>query len=218
MHRIEEDSQTIKYINNIFIKDDQIYKEISATLNKNELRMQILPHEAKILQFLIKSINAKKIIEIGSLAGYSTISMAKSIADDGMIYAFEQNPKSCKIIKDNAKKFNVLDKIKIIEGNAKDSLKKLTEKENFDAIFIDADKAGYCDYLDYAEKLIKKGGLIIADNTLLFGKLLSEDENVKSEKQVEIMNNFNKRLANTKKYSAIMIPTIEGMTIAIKEF
>jgi predicted O-methyltransferase YrrM len=101
-------------------------------------------------------------------------------------------------------------------------LNELAASAPYDMVFIDADKPGYPEYLDWAEEYVRKGGLIVGDNTLLFGHVWSESApqgaGAPSRTAWNAMREFNRRLADPAKYHSVLIPTEEGMTVAIKLF
>ncbi len=205
----------LSYIRNLFAKE---YKKIEkyCILEKKQ-HIQIGPEEGKLLSLFIKIHKIKSIVEIGTLYGYSSICMAKALLEDGHIYTIENNPQYSRIAKKNFSAFNLSDKITLIEGNALEKLNELSAKAPFDMIFIDADKGGYPKYLDWAESYIKQDGLIVADNTLLFNTVFLESPPKEvSEKSWHAMREFNNRLSDEKKYFSILIPTDEGMTVALK--
>ena len=92
------------------------------------------------------------------------------------------------------------------------------QDETFDAIFIDADKTGYPKYLDFAEQRLRKGGLVIADNTFIWGTIFEDEPPLKNPQIWHAMKEFNERLADQSKFSSVIIPTKEGLSVAIKEF
>ena len=97
-------------------------------------------------------------------------------------------------------------------------LNTLQLPDEIDMVFIDADKGGYCEYLDWADKNVKSGGLIVADNTLLFNTVhLDQPRQDVSKRSWKIMREFNERLSNQKKYDSIIIPSTEGLSVAIKK-
>lgn len=203
------------YIRSLFAKE---YKKIEehCTLDKKQ-RIQITPEEGKLLNLFIKIHKVKSIVEIGTLYGYSSICMVKALPKDGHIYTIENNPQHSRIAKKNFSAFNLSDKITLIEGDALEKINELSAKAPFDMIFIDADKSSYPKYLDWAESYIKQDGLIVADNTLLFDTVFLESPPKEvSEKSWHAMREFNDRLSDEKKYFSILIPTDEGMTVALK--
>ncbi|WP_341817009.1 O-methyltransferase [Wolbachia endosymbiont (group A) of Agelastica alni] len=205
----------LSYIRNLFAKEYKTIEEYCILEKKQHI--QISPEEGKLLSLFIKIHKIKSIVEIGTLYGYSSICMAKALLEDGHIYTIENNPQYSRIAKKNFSAFNLSDKITLIEGNALEKLNELSAKAPFDMIFIDADKGGYPKYLDWAESYIKRDGLIVADNTLLFNTVFLESSPKEvSEKSWHAMREFNNRLSDEKKYFSILIPTDEGMTVALK--
>ena len=213
-----EESAKIDYIRNVFAKEDNDLAQVGSDLNDAGRKMQIGSDEGKILHVLLKMIAAEKVIEIGVLAGYSAIWMARALPENGKLYALEKSKSRIEPISKNLENCAVADKVELIEGDALENLSKLEDKSPFDAVFIDADKANYCNYLDWAEKNVRKGGLIIGDNTLLFGSVYGDNKRNMKPVTIKIMQEFNKRLASSDNYTSIMLPTLEGMTVAIKEF
>ncbi len=205
----------LSYIRNLFAKEYKTIEEYCILEKKQHI--QIGPEEGKLLSLFIKIQKIKSIVEIGTLYGYSSICMAKALLEDGHIYTIENNPQYSRIAKKDFSAFNLSDKITLIEGNALEKLSELSAKAPFDMIFIDADKGGYPKYLDWAESYIKQDGLIVADNTLLFNTVFLESPPKEvSEKSWHAMREFNNRLSDEKKYFSILIPTDEGMTVALK--
>jgi len=215
-----EASERIKYIKNLFAQEDSLLTEIRENLSSDKSVMQLGAEEAKILQFLIHIGNVKKVVELGTLAGYSAIWMARALPEDGKIFTIEMTEEHANMARRNFSQSEVAGKIELIFGKAQEKLSELSDKAPFDMIFIDADKISYPKYLDWAEKNIRKGGLIVADNTFLFNTVYKEktdNENISPEAH-KAMREFNKRLSDDKKYMSIMIPSEEGMTISIKLF
>ncbi len=205
----------LSYIRDLFAKE---YKKIEGyCIFEEKKHIQISAEEGKLLSLFIKIHKVKSIVEIGTLYGYSSICMAKALPERGHIYTIENNPEHLSIAKKNFSAFNLSNKITLIEGNALEKLNELSAKAPFDMIFIDADKGGYPKYLDWAELYIKQDGLIVADNTLLFNTVFLESPPKEvSEKSWQAMREFNRRLSDEEKYYSMLIPTDEGMTVALK--
>ncbi|MDM8335224.1 O-methyltransferase [Wolbachia pipientis] len=208
-------SKKLSYIRDLFAKE---YKKIEEyCILKKKKHIQISAEEGKLLSLFIKIHKVRSIVEVGTLYGYSSICMAKALPEYGHIYTIENDPEHLSIAKRNFSIFNLNNKITLIEGNALEKLNELSAKAPFDMIFIDANKSGYPQYLDWAELYIKQDGLIVADNTLLFNTVFLESppEEV-SEESWYAMRGFNYRLSDEKRYYSILIPTDEGMTVALK--
>ncbi len=174
--------------------------------------------EAQLLKILIRLYQPKKIIECGTLFGYSSIQMAKALQKDAHIFTIERDEASAALAKQSFAECEVERQVTLLVGEVSVKLAELSGQSPFDMIFIDHNKAGYIDALDWAEKNIRLGGLIIADNTLLWGEVAGAENLRASKTQLEIIRTFNSRLADPKKYTSILVPTAEGLSIAVKEF
>lgn len=210
------------YIRRLFASGDTFLNGIERDIFNRIDPIHLRPEDAKILHILIKLGQIKNIVEIGTLAGYSAIWMARALPQDGHIHTIEHDPDRADIAAKNFKDSDVSERITLIRGLAQEELKALSNNAPYDMIFIDADKPSYEVYLDWAEQHIRKGGLIVGDNTLLFGAVYDQERHERSnptrKTTVQTMKNFNARLANQDKYDSILLPTKEGMTIAIKKF
>lgn len=221
MERSHSQNSVKAYISSIYEGEGKILENIKKSITDNDLRqINIDEYEGQILQFLVSICNAKKVVEIGTLVGYSTIWIAKALPEDGKVYTFEADKKTYEVAKNNfLKAGEYSNKINLIFGNAHEKLEDIESQGSFDAIFIDAEKRGYPEYLDWAEKNIRKDGFIIADNTFLNGAVTDESlVNDKNIKQVMAMKEFNQRLADKDKYQSIILPTAEGLSVAKKLF
>ena len=217
MSRINKNKKTL-YLDRVFGQKNELLKKISqAAQTEGVERMQISPHEGRILQFLVQISRVKKVVEIGTLYAYSTLHIARALPKGGMVFTLdissERHRQSQEILKNSAE----AKKIKWISGRALDNLKFLERSAPFDMIFIDADKEPYLEYLDWAEKHLKKGGLLVADNTFLFGAVYGESSRSPRQKTVKVMKKFNKRLSDSSCWKGALIPTSEGLTVGIKQ-
>lgn len=212
------DSEVLRYIDSVFVDHTASQEGIFDRLTDQQKVMQLSAVEAKILQVIVALVGAKNIVEIGVLAGYSAIYMANALPKGGMVHAIERDPECVRLAKQHAKEAGVEDRIRFYEGNALDQLKIIEQEGPFDLVFIDADKANYVRYLDWAEQHVRVGGAIVGDNTLLFGHVYKVPcpEEVSLD-GYEAMRLFNERLADSSKYTSILIPTIEGMTVGVKK-
>ncbi len=204
-----------EYIRDLFAPETEELKHIrELTTDKND-QIYISPEEGKFLQLVIKLANIKTIVEIGTLSGYSAKWMLDALPADGVIHCFERSEDRASIARDNIKD----DRFNLHIGMALDTLPSIDNKAPFDMIFIDADKLNYSNYLNWAEKHIRKGGIICAENTLLFGTVYGQETDKRvSPSALKSITEFNKRLADPSKYTSVMLPTEDGFNIAIKNF
>ena len=177
-------------------------------------RMQIAISQCYFLELITKISKAKKILEIGTFTGLSTLSMALGLPEDGMIIALDKNRETNIKAKEFFKKAEQDKKIKTIVNPALDTLNEL-KKENliFDIIFIDADKENYKYYYNKSFDLLKRGGLMIIDNVLWHGEVADEKNN---EKFTNIIRDFNTFVKNDERTEQIILPLGDGFTICNK--
>ena len=204
------------YIQNLSQPLHPIQKEIIAyneTLGDIK-RMQISVSQCHFLHLMIKTCNAKNILEIGTFTGLSTLSMSLALPDEGFITALDKNLETNKVALDFFNKANQGKKIKTIVKPALDSLNDI-KKENilFDIVFIDADKTNYTNYYESVIQLIKKDGLIIIDNVLWHGEVADENNN---EKFTNIIREFNTHVKNDNRVEQIILPIGDGLTVCRK--
>ncbi len=194
-------------------------REASRTLNKAGISLS--PHEARLMSTLIHMQRCKKFVEIGTLTGLSALWILQGLEEGGELWTLEKDEAHAKIanrIFDRYKETKTGRKVHLLEGDAQKTLLTLEDKGPFDGIFIDGNKSAYEVYLDWAEKNVRQGGLIIADNIFLGGAVLTGNKATFSKKQIDVMKSFNERLADPKRYRGTIIPTSEGLFVAIKQF
>jgi caffeoyl-CoA O-methyltransferase len=199
------------YIVDTFVHEDDLLKQIVADTEAKKIPLiQISPDNGKFLYLLIKMINAKRVLEIGALAGYSTIWMARALPEGGKVTTLEISEKHAEEARNNYKKAGLEDKIELMFGSALESLDKL-KNEKFDFVFIDADKENSSNYFDKVIGCMNKGGIIACDNTLKFGRVV--DENPDSS-TVGILN-YNKKVANDARVESLLVSISDGLTISV---
>ena len=180
----------------------------------DQKKLQISISQAQFLQTLIKISDIKKVLEIGSFTGFSALSMALSLPDDGSLISLDKNTEFSKKAKTFYDKANV-NKITQIIKPAIESLKDLeNSKRKFDLVFIDADKENYVNYYEKSIELIDKNGLIIIDNVLWHGEVADKSKN---DKFTKIIKDFNKHIKDDNRVTKNILPIGDGLTICIKK-
>ena len=175
-------------------------------------RMQISISQCQFLHLIIKVSKIRKVLEIGTFTGLSTLSMALALPDEGEIIALDKDLKTNKIAVDFFKKANQDHKIKTIIRPALESLIKI-RNEKFDLVFIDADKMNYKKYYQISLDLLNKEGLIIIDNVLWHGEVVDKNINDKYAKNIRELNDF---ISKDKRIEKVIIPFGDGMTVCRK--
>ena len=205
-----------EYINNHSLKLNPIQKEIilyNEGLGKIK-RMQIAVSQCHFLYLIIKTSKIKKILEIGTFTGLSTLSMSLALPEDGQLIALDKNEETNKIALNFFKKANQDSKIQTIIRPALESLKVLKEQEKkFDLVFIDADKENYKNYYEQSLDLIDQNSLIIIDNVLWHGEVVDEK---KQDKLTINIREFNSFVNNDKRTENLIIPVGDGLSVCRK--
>jgi caffeoyl-CoA O-methyltransferase len=210
----EIDDNVKSYIENLSKKLHPVQKEVieyNETLGEIK-KMQISVTQCHFLELITKISKAKKVLEIGTFTGLSTLSISLGLPEDGTIIALDKNNKTNKVASNFFKKAKQNKKIKTIIKPALESLKQL-KNDSFDIIFIDADKDNYKNYYDNVIDLVKKDGLIIIDNVLWHGEVADINNN---DKFTSIIRDFNKHVKNDNKTEQVIIPIGDGLTVCRK--
>ena len=208
--------------------DEDIWKYICEHSSKEEKLLSELRRETEIkclnpimlssvfqgnlLSIISKIKNPRKILEIGTYSGYSTLCLADGLSDDGQIHTIDKNEELLHVQKKYFDKSIHQKKIIQHTGNALNIIPNLNLK--FDIVFIDADKENYSEYLKMILPNMNKGAVLITDNILWHGKVVNQDKEIdyKTRKIAE----FNKNLANESSLKSIIIPIRDGISIAVK--
>ena len=181
--------------------------------------IDVAPNQGKLLQLFAQLAGAKRILEIGTLGGYSTIWLARALPAGGRLITLEFNPKHAEIARSNVARAGLTDVVEIRVGAALDTLPKLQAemKEPFDMVFIDADKPNNAAYLRWALKLSRRGTLIIIDNVVRDGALIDANS---SDKDVQGARHLFELLASEPRLSSTALQTVgtkgyDGFAIGI---
>lgn len=214
MARINEICKKQTYISSLYCKEDSKFHDIFQSANDKK-NIQLSPEEGKLLSILIAIHKSKYVLELGTLVGYSCCWIASSLPEDGKVITLEADINRHNIAKQNFAKMPFANKITAIHADAIDFLKTLNLNYKLDAVFIDAKKDDYPLYLKLINPFLKVGGLIIADNTLLFGSVF-EDSTPKYHKKWQAMKDFNLDISDQQKYKSLILPTNDGLSVSIK--
>ena len=174
--------------------------------------------QGRVLSMLSQMIQPKRILELGTFTGYSALCLAEGLSDNGMLITIEHNDEMEDSIRRNLALSPLGEKIKLVIGDAKDTLKNFELRikdfelgEGFDLVFIDADKKEYCTYLDLVLPLMREGGWILADNTLWDGHII--DPAYDKDKQTIGLRDFNDKVMADERLEKVILPLRDGLTI-----
>lgn len=168
-------------------------------------------YQGRVLSLLSKMINPSRILEIGTFTGYATLCLAEGLSKEGILYTLDINEELEDMVRANFAASDYADQIKYIIGDATTSLTKL--EESFDLVFIDADKKNNGTYYDLIFDRVRPGGIIIVDNVLWSGKVLSNAQ----DKDTKNISTFNDKVAADSRVEKLILPVRDGLFIIRKK-
>jgi caffeoyl-CoA O-methyltransferase len=204
------------YVEDLFsTSDDTLEAALRDSRRAGLPEINVSPNQGRLLQLLTEIAGARRILEIGTLGGYSAIHFARALPDDGIMISLEIDQHHAGVASNNLERAGLSEKVEIRVGDAHNLLSSLIESDEgpFDVIFIDADKESYPEYLDASLRLARSGTLILGDNTIRGGTVLDpRDATARATRE------FNERIARDPRLSGVVLPLIreyiDGLTIA----
>ena len=204
----------IEYITRTFVNEPDYIAVSRAAGEQRRAGMQISSYEGHLLQWLVRISGAKHILEIGTFMGTSTLWMAGGLPENGMVMTLEASEEYAALAREHFEASPLMDRIEMATGPALDWFKTRPAVPQFDFVFIDADKNNYVNYLEEVLPRMNKRGWIVGDNTLLWGALSGDNPAGASAVAKDTMAKFNAKLADQDLFESVLLPTIEGMTVA----
>lgn len=172
----------------------------------------ISPEQAAFMQILLRLCGAREVIEVGTLAGYSAIVMARSLPAGGRVRTIELSEAHADFAEEWIGRSDVADRIKLHRGDGRKVLPTFAA-ESADAAFLDADKAGYAMYLEESLRIVRSNGLIMVDNAFAFGQLFDENP---TDPEAPAVRAFNERMAGEQRLHSIIVAVGDGCWVGVK--
>lgn len=170
--------------------------------------IMVSPSDGRLLAVLLRLVGARKVVEVGTLIGYSALQMVRAMPADGHLWTIEFEAHHAAIARQNLAAAGVADRVTVIHGAGLDVLPTLVEHAPFDAVFIDADKVNYDGYGRWAVANLRRGGLVLGDNAYLFGELMDDSPRGRA------MRAFHEHVAAT--CDSVCVATPDGLVVGIK--
>jgi len=196
------------YIDGLFVRPDPALDAALETSDAAGLpRIAVSPSQGKLLHLLARLGGARKILEIGTLGGYSAIWLGRALPPGGVVITLEADPKHAQVARANIERAGLAAVVEVRLGLAQETLPLLAREGAgpFDLVFIDADKRGYPDYLRWSLELTKPGSLIIADNVVRHGLVLDA---ASDDADIQGLRRFNEMLASEPRLTATVLQTV----------
>jgi predicted O-methyltransferase YrrM len=204
-----DDPEIIAFVQRAHVRHDPaLQRAFDAPAAHSMPAIQVGPSEGKLLGMLIRMIGARSVVEVGTLAGYSTIWLGRALPADGQLYSIEIDAGRAAVARANIEAAGLADRAEVLIGPGAEMLDRLSSRGPFDAVFLDADKGGYAGYARWAQDNLRAGGLLLADNAYLFGDLLADRE------EAPAMRRFHENLPRA--FDSVCIPTPDGLVLAVR--
>jgi caffeoyl-CoA O-methyltransferase len=203
------------YIQGLFPPDEALLHALETSEQEGLPQINVSPNEGRLLYVIALMSGARKILEIGTLGGFSTINLARALPPGGRLLSLEYSPKHAEVARGNIEHAGLGDVVEVRVGPALDSLADIERAGEgpFDLFFIDADKATYPEYLDWAIRLSRPGSVILADNVI---RRITQQAN---DPDGQGIAQFNRRLSEDPRLESIILPimreTVDGLSITV---
>ncbi len=208
------DAEHFQYLAQRTAGDDAFLVQLkAAAIQAGIPAIQVAPEQISLLAILLRLISAEQVVEVGTLAGYSAIGMARALPADARLLTIEYSPEHAEFAAAWVAKSDVAQVVEVVQGSGQDILPSLPD-DSIDAVFLDADKAGYPAYLREAMRFVRPGGLIMADNAFAFGQLFDENP---TDPEVGAVKAFNDFIPTIEGLKAVIVPIGDGLWVGVKE-
>ncbi|HEX9703673.1 MAG TPA: O-methyltransferase [Gemmatimonadales bacterium] len=206
------DDRLEHYVTELFAAEDPVLAAVRRRHAELGLPpIHISPAEGKLLHVLLRATRATTVLELGALAGYSGIWLARALPLHGRLTTIERDPKHARLARLAYEKAGLSDRVRLIEGAALDVLPTL--EPGFDAVFVDADKEPLAQYFDWSMKLLRQGGLLLCDNAFFHGSVVDPADHAPGTEGVRA---FNRLAASDPRLVATVIPIRDGLVVGVK--
>ena len=207
------DERLQRYVEELFAVEDPVLQRVRERHAELELPpIHISPDEGKLLHVLLRAAGARSVLEIGSLAGYSGIWLARALPPGGMLTTIEKHPVHAELARQAYAEAGLAERVRLIEGDALSVLTTLAPQA-FDAVFVDADKEPLAQYFEWSVRLLRPGGLLLCDNAFFHGSVVDPDDR---SPQAEGVRAFNRLAATDSRVVSAVIPIRDGVVIGVR--
>ncbi len=196
------------YIRNLFLPPDpQLEAALQRAAAAGLRSIQVPPELGRLLGILVQATGARRVLEIGTLGGYSAIHLARALLPDGRLISLEIDERHAQVARENLSQAGLADRAEVRVGAALDLLPALSAEAPFDLAFIDADKETYPAYLEWCVRLVRPGGMIVVDNVLSRSGIVSPTADDAAGRAIAAMN---EAAARDPRLDAIIVPARDG--------
>lgn len=201
-----------RHVNDLFVREDDMLRYVRQQTEAHGLPLiNLEQNEALLLQLLVRLSGAERVIEIGTLAGYSGIWIARALPPHGILTTIEVSSVHANLARTHFEHAGLADKVTVLQGDGVQVLDKLAVEKPYDLMFIDADKVSYLSYLHWAAANLRVGGAVVADNAFWQGRVLNP-----ATADDHGMVAFNRALAEHPQFESTIIEVGDGIALGVK--
>lgn len=215
--QVELTEQLQNYVAEVSLREPDVLRDLRAATDElPERLMQISPEQGQFLSLLVRALGVRRAIEIGVFTGYSLLSTARALPEDGILIGCDISEQWAAIARDFCQRSGVADRVDLRIGDAAQTLRGLVRDGaagTFDFVFIDADKPSYETYFELALTLLRPGGLVVVDNVLWHGAVIDP---AVQDADTTAVRDFNSKLSADKRVDISLLPFADGLTFAVK--
>jgi caffeoyl-CoA O-methyltransferase len=214
----EEGKKLQAYAEALFRPEDEVLRTVRENADRDRVPpIQVRKMDGLHMEVLARAVGARKIVEIGTLVGYSGIRLARSLPPGGRLWTFEFSSSFAASARRNFELAGVADRVEMLVGPAVENLPRIEKEGPFDLVFVDADKESYPAYFAWAEEHLRIGGILLGDNAFAFGKVPDEKvDDPRLSPLVAGVREFNRLLASSRRFHSTLLPTGEGLAFGVK--
>ena len=211
------DPALARWAKEVYAPEDQLLRRVRQRSEEAGLPpIQVGPMDGLHLEVIARASGAKRAVEIGTLGGYSGVCLLRGMGPGATLHTFELEFERAELARRTFEEADLGDRVHVHVGRAMDRLREIERIGPFDLVFIDADKVSYPDYLAWAERHLRVGGVLLADNTFGFGHVHDLAYAGEDAAGIAAIRRFNERLAKGGRFRATMLPTAEGLSFGVK--
>lgn len=203
------------YVDDLFVREPALLAELRVELEEGDFpTIQVPAATGRVLELLARAIDAERVLEIGTLGGYSGLWLLRGMHPAGRLVTLEKEEDHAELAREYFRRAGESDRVEVRVGDAREILPNVGPAGAWDLVFLDADKEGYAGYLSQAERLLRPGGIVLADNALWSGRVVDEDDREASTLGVRA---FNRALAGSGAFRATILPVGDGVALGVRE-
>lgn len=212
-----QDDSISSYVSELLVDEDPQLADVRERSSAAGLPgIQLTQEDTRHLAFLQASCQAKRVLEIGTLGGYSGLCIARNLPEDGHLYTVDIEAKHVAVAKETFSIYGYENQVTCIEAPGLDGFAQVAAEGPLDFIFLDADREHYPEYLELAAKALRPGGILVADNTFAYGRISSEPADEGEAALIEGCRKFNEAILTHPAFVATILPTGEGLTVGVR--